>query len=517
MATSNTNAGTGTIRITSAQFPSQIPSSADISTSVFAYQNIGASLTPTTFDANTIPVGAFVVPAFDAPCKLDREDTEKNKARKGSSLAARIRKITQDIENETDCLALQQKIRKELKFIEDFIDEQTKEIQRKLDEILPVLSIPLNPFKIPKWLKKLVIGRILPDLDATIDFMLRAIELAKAIVELTEVIVALGPKLEACAIGTINDIKNTIQNEIDQTIAELQQKIVDAISDAICNGLKEAGVTGNDVQDILSGISTVNGLVNQVGAISSSLNATLSNNLVRLGENQSYIQDITGLPPVLNTSSLEAFQQTATSNAYAQYRIDAIAVLNQPDPVNSVLPTITGSALVGSTLLCSNGSWTANGVANQFTYAFQWFRDNQEIANANTFQYVPDINDVEYPLSCRVTAENAVAIEEAFTVPTSPVQFNMAPGNRPTISGSAVNGQTLQCSEGTWPYTPTAVMYEWIRVPSPGANVRIQTLSANNLYTIKSGDVGSTVVCKVVASSFRYTLSATTANTAIIV
>jgi hypothetical protein len=118
MATSNTNAGTGTIRITRAPLPSQVPSSADISTSVFAYQNIGAKLTPTapssadistslfayqnigaaaptltTFDANTIPVDAFVVPAIDAPCRLDREDTEKNMARRGSSLAARIRRL----------------------------------------------------------------------------------------------------------------------------------------------------------------------------------------------------------------------------------------------------------------------------------------------------------------------------------------------------------------------------------------------------------------------------------------
>lgn len=509
MATSNTNAGTGTIRVAG--------SSADISSSLRAYQNNSPLLTTTMFDANTIPLDAYVVPAIKAPCSLDREDEgEKNKARKGSSLAARIRSITKDIQNETDCLALQQKIRKELSFIEDFIDEQTVEIQRKLDEILPILSIPLNPFKIPKWLKKLAIGRILPDLDATIDFMLRAIELAKAISSLTKVIADLKPKLEACAIGTINDIKNTIQNELDQAVADLQQKIEEAIGEAICNGLKEAGVTGNNVADILKGVGEVNNLINQVEMISTTLSASLNNNLVQLSASQSNIQDITGLPPVIDTSSIEAFQQTASSDAYAQYRVDIINVLNQPDPVNSVLPTIAGSALVGSTLACSNGTWTSNGVVTAYPLLFQWFRDNQEIAAANTFQYVPTINDVEYPLTCRVTADAQVAIEEAFTAPTAPVQFAMAPGNMPIISGSAVNGQMLQCSEGTWPYDPTTVMYEWIRVPSAGANVRIQTLSANNLYTIKTADVASTVVCKVVASAFRYTLSVTTANTAII-
>jgi hypothetical protein len=510
MTTSNTNAGTGTIRVAG--------SSADISSSLRAYQNNSPLLTTTMFDANTIPLSAYVVAPLNTRCTIDREDESvKNKARKGSSLAKRIRKITQDIENETDCVALQQKIRKELQFIEDFIDDQTKEIQRKLDEILPILSIPLNPFKIPKYIKKAVIGRILPDLDATINFMLRAIELVKAIADLIEVIIALKPKLEACAIGTINDIKNTIQNEIDQTIADIQQQITDAIGEAICEGLKEAGVSANDIADVLSAVGTVNDLIDQVGAINASLNTALGNNLTQLAASQSNIQDITGLPPVIDTSSIEAFQQTATSDAYAQYRIDVVDVLNQPDPVSSVLPTITGSALVGSTLACSNGTWTSNGVVTAYPLLFQWFRDNQEISAANTFQYVPTINDVEYPLTCRVTADAQVAIEEAFTVPTAPVQFAMAPGNMPIISGSAVNGQTLQCSEGTWPYDPTTIMYEWIRVPSAGANVRIQTLSANNLYTIKSADIASTVVCKVVASAFRYTLSVTTSNTAIII
>ena len=507
MATSNTNAGTGTIRVGNTATAPVNPTPAST-----------LPLTVAAFDANTIPVSAFVVPPIKAPCSLDREDqTEKNKARKGSSLAKRIKKITEDIENETDCLALQQKIRKELSFLEDFLDEQTKEIQKKLDEILPVLSIPLNPFKIPKWLKKMAIGRILPDLEATIDFMLRAIEVATAITKLVDVIKDLKPKLEACAIGTINTIIAEAENELDKAVADLEKKITEAIGEAICNGLKEAGVTGDDIADILNGVNAVNDLIGQVETISGQLGATINNNLGQLGSSQSLIQDITGLPPVIDTSSVEAFQQTVSSEAYAQYRTDVIGVLNQPDPVNSVVPTITGTVQVGSTLTCSNGTWTANGVVTTYPLLFQWFRENQEIAAANTFQYVPTINDVEYPLSCRVTADAQVALEEVFTAQTAPVQFAMAPGNVPTISGIAQNGQTLQCSEGTWPYDPTTVMYEWIRIPTFGANVRIQTLSANNLYTIKGADVGSTIACKVVASAFRYTLSATSANTATIV
>ena len=507
----NAGAGTGTIRVGSTADAPANPTPAST-------LPLTGSLTVGTFDANTIPVGAFVVPAIKAPCSLDREDqTGKNKARKGSSLAKRIKKITEDIENETDCLALQQKIRKELSFLEDFLDEQTKEIQRKLDEILPVLSIPLNPFKIPKYLKKLIIGRILPDLDATIDFIKRVIEVVKAIIDLIEVIKDLKPKLEACAIGTINTIIAEVENEIDKAVADLEKKITEAIGEAICNGLKEAGVTGDNIADILSGVNAVNGLIGQVETLSGQVGGMLNNNLAQLGNSQSIIQQLTGLPPVIDTTSVEAFQETASSEAYAQYRTNVIQVLNQPDPVNSVIPTIAGTVQVGSTLTCSNGTWTSNGVVTTYPLLFQWFRENQEIASANTFQYIPTIDDVEYPLSCRVTADAPVAIEQVFTAQTAPVQFAMASGNIPIISGSALNGQILQCSEGTWPYNPTTIMYEWIRVPTFGANVRIQTLSANNLYTIKSGDVGSKIACKVVASAFRYTLSATTANTATIV
>lgn len=515
MATSNTSAGTGTIRISTV--PLQTPTNADISASLFAYQNL-TTITPATFDANTIPLNAFVVPPIDAPCRLDRENqTDKNKAKKGSSLARRIKKITEDLENETDCLALQQKIRKELSGLEDFIDETAKEIQRKLDEILPILKLPLNPFKIPKWLKKFALGRILPDLDATINFIIRVLEVAKALADLTQVIIDLKPKLEACAIGTVNTIINEAQNAIDQAVQDLQDQITQAIGEAICDGLKEAGVTGDDIVDLLNGVNTVNSLLNQVETINASLNATLGNSLTRLGDNQSLIQDITGLPPVLDTSSIEAFEQTVNSDAYTQYREDINGVLQAGDPVNEELPVITGDTLVGSTLTSSNGVWSANGANTIFPITFQWYRENQEIAGANTFTYVPTINDVEYPLSCRVAAETQTSIEEVYTAQTAPIQFTMAPGDMPTISGSAIDGQQLQCSDGTWPYDPTSIMFEWIRVPSFGANVRVQTLSANNLYTIKSADVGSKIACKVVASSFRYTLSVVTANTSIVV
>jgi hypothetical protein len=447
-------------------------------------------------------------------CRIEREKrSESNSTRKGSSLAADIREITQTIRNETDCIALQQKIFSSLDGLKTELDDATQEIRRKLDEILPVLKLPLNPFKIPKWLKKFTLGRIFPDLNATIDLIKRTLELSSAISELLVTVSDLVPRLEACAVNTVGIVQASIQNEIDRTLEGIKRDIERAIADALCRGIKDLGISADDIQDILEGADTVTRLIASTRIIQENVNQSLGNNLARIDQNQALIQDITGIPPVLDTSSIDGFLNTADSEAYAQYQQSVTEVLESPDPVNEELPIITGVAQFGSTLTCSNGVWSANGVTNTFPLSFQWFREGIEIQGANTFQYIPGLDDVEYPLNCRVAAETQTAIEEVFTEKTAPVQFVLPTGDAPVISGSAVNGQTLSCSDGVWPFTPTTVMFEWIRVPTVGANVRVQSLSSNNLYSVKSADVGSQIKCKVVASAFRYTLSVDTALT----
>ena len=112
-----------------------------------------------------------------------------------------------------------------------------------------------------------------------------------------------------------------------------------------------------------------------------------------------------------------------------------------------------------------------------------------------------------------VTAQNNVNIEQAQSAETNTITFALTGGNKPTITGTASNNSTLSCSTGTWPFTPTIIQYEWIR----GTSTVVKSLSANNLYTVVSADVGSTIKCKVVAQSFKYTLSDTTDPTATVI
>lgn len=74
-------------------------------------------------------------------------------------------------------------------------------------------------------------------------------------------------------------------------------------------------------------------------------------------------------------------------------------VLNPP--VNTALPTITGTAQVGVELTGSNGTW-----ANDPTFTYQWNADGAPISGATGSTYTPVEGDVGAVLSFTVTATN---------------------------------------------------------------------------------------------------------------
>lgn len=359
----------------------------------------------------------YIIPSInDGECRIKRDKKpDENETKKGSSLAADIREITQTIKAETDCTALQQKIKTALNGLNEDIKSGLKEVEKKLDEILPVIKLPLNPFKIPKWLKKFALGRILPDLDATIDLMKRIVEVVTALNELIEVIKELEPRLEACAISTRDMFKRDIENAIDQTLEDIQKDIEKSIANAICKGLNDAKISANDIDNVLTGVSVVANLVDSFDVFKQEVDQALGTSLTKIGQNQALIQDITGIPPVIDTTSIDTFVETANSPAYEQYRQDAQALLQQPDPVNSVPPVVTGNTAVGSLLTCSNGTWTANGVVNNYPLTFQWMRQNVEIYGANTFQYTTTPFDSGQEVYCKVIADAQLAVEEAIS------------------------------------------------------------------------------------------------------
>src|SRR6266576_3979059 len=106
---------------------------------------------------------------------------------------------------------------------------------------------------------------------------------------------------------------------------------------------------------------------------------------------------------------------------------DNIAVQNPTasPPVNTVAPSISGTAQDGQTLTASQGSWTGT---QPISYAYQWQRCDSggancsNIASATSAIYTPTSGDVGSTLDVAVTASNTAGSETTFSAVTSIVQ-----------------------------------------------------------------------------------------------
>jgi len=87
-------------------------------------------------------------------------------------------------------------------------------------------------------------------------------------------------------------------------------------------------------------------------------------------------------------------------------------------PHNTAAPAITGTALVGDMLTCSNGSWTGEGMLSVQSgwplttpFGYQWLREGSAISGATSASYVVQSADEGHGLACEVTATNAAGHE----------------------------------------------------------------------------------------------------------
>jgi alpha-tubulin suppressor-like RCC1 family protein len=87
-------------------------------------------------------------------------------------------------------------------------------------------------------------------------------------------------------------------------------------------------------------------------------------------------------------------------------------------PVNTVAPTVSGTAEVGQTLSSTTGTWTGNPTP---TFAYQWQRATTNIGGATSSTYVLVTADVGSTIRCVVTATNQAGVASANSANTSPV------------------------------------------------------------------------------------------------
>ncbi|HXN36769.1 MAG TPA: carboxypeptidase regulatory-like domain-containing protein [Solirubrobacteraceae bacterium] len=80
------------------------------------------------------------------------------------------------------------------------------------------------------------------------------------------------------------------------------------------------------------------------------------------------------------------------------------AALVPEAPNNTSSPTASGTAAVGQTLSCSNGSWSG---ISPISYAYKWLRDGSTIEGATGSSYVVQSADQGHGVACEVTATNS--------------------------------------------------------------------------------------------------------------
>jgi hypothetical protein len=212
---------------------------------------------------------------------------------------------------------------------------------------------------------------------------------------------------------------------------------------------------------------------------------------------------------------------TATNSAGSTAAKSATTKVVAPGPPrDKSAPAITGSAVEGSTLSASEGSWAGT---EPFTYAYRWQRCNgkgescSNVAGATSATYAAGSQDVGNTLRVEVTATNSVGSEHAFSAPTAVVE-SAAPRNTaaPAVIGTTEEGWTLAASTGSWERAPTSYAYQWQTCNEAGAEC--QNVSGGTEADLELGAslIGRTLRVVVTATNEHGSTQATSAPSSVV-
>jgi Carboxypeptidase regulatory-like domain/Excalibur calcium-binding domain len=127
-------------------------------------------------------------------------------------------------------------------------------------------------------------------------------------------------------------------------------------------------------------------------------------------------------------------------------------------------PLITGTPVVGQTLLAVPGNWAPPSAVLHYL----WYRNGIGRANTDKPTYLLTSADGSTRISVKVTATETGYLTTAR--PSAPTVAVLAPG-APRLTGVAEYGQLLQALPGSWLPTGFAFRYQWYvdLKPIPGA------------------------------------------------
>lgn len=177
-------------------------------------------------------------------------------------------------------------------------------------------------------------------------------------------------------------------------------------------------------------------------------------------------------------------------------------------PVNSALPTISGTPQRGQTLTAANGTW---GGITPITYSYQWKSCDSSGSNCSSVQgatdqnYVASSGDVGNTIRVSVTATNSDGASQALSASTATVaEVGSAPANikQPDPSGTAQDGQTVTVDNGRWSgLRPITFSYQWQSCTTPNAICTDLAGATGRSFVVATSQVGSQLRATVTATN----------------
>lgn len=155
-------------------------------------------------------------------------------------------------------------------------------------------------------------------------------------------------------------------------------------------------------------------------------------------------------------------------------------------------PAITGKAVSGEQLSVSPGSWNLKP-----SMKYIWLRNGIAVAGQSGSTYTLTTQDVGARISVSATASVAgYAPVTVVTAPTAVVADELRPVQntaKPSISGTAEQGETLTAKPGTWT-AGSSFSYQWLRNGSAVSG------ATGSTFKLTEADMGSKVSVAVTAS-----------------
>jgi hypothetical protein len=285
----------------------------------------------------------------------------------------------------------------------------------------------------------------------------------------------------------------------------------DATTTVVSTSINDAPV--NSVVPAISGTSTVGSLLSATSGtwtdVDPGASLSYSYQWYRAddsgGTGEAAISGATSNGYTLTTSDAHKFLRVVVTANDGQGSSDQTATsartaVTDSAPVNSAVPTISGTSTVGSLLSASSGTWTdADG--DTLTYFYQWYRANDSggtgeaaISGATSSSYTLTTNDAHKFLRVIVTANDGHGSSDQTATSARTAVTNTAPVNSavPTISGTSTVGSLLSASSGTWTDAdgdiPTYT-YQWYRADdNSGTNEAIISGAISDTYTPATND-----------------------------